>query len=409
MDPRRHRTFGPQGNLVVRGFAARMGTQGRGGHRTIAFVPGVHIVFLGAFGHGGQPLAGLQVGMADGFHCSVDGHLVGLGHGIGQAGRSGDGEGRPVVGIGDGAVIQAGVDTLLIRSGIQVHIIHAFQPASAEGDLVGPAQGIGHAGRRSPHGPALGVGHSLEGSPGLIMGSQGDVLIGLARGQGGIGGADAVVVGHRVRALGYGHRDDAGTLQLVQVGHGAAGTSLCRQGASFTGGSQGGLVQVHLGSISQIAGHGVGIDGGPAVAVALQVHSMVHFVGRRVCLAAAGGHAARHIGLGLVVYRGIHFRTAAVQDSSRQGVGRHIQVIAVGGAGRQGRSLPAAADAGPGIRGQVRIGSGRHRADIDVATAAAVRLAFQIAVPAATQGHAAQAAGRPDRSRWCRWRSNRQW
>ena len=381
-------------DLVLRLLTARLLTQGRRGEGARATGARVDIVLAGALSNRGKPFAGFQVRVADGTDRAVKVDLVGLRHFVVDLGIGRKRDGRLIVGIGDNIVVEDGTKPCRISAGIQVHIIHAFQPAAAESDLVGADQIVFGLTRSSPHGPALGIGYGLEGSCGLIIGSQGDVLVGLARGQGGIGGTDAVVVVHRVRALGHGHRDDAGTLQLVQVGHGAAGTGLCRQGASFTGGSQGGLVQVHLGGIPQIASHGVGIDGGPAIAVALQFHSMVHFVGRRVCLAASGGHAARHIGLGLVAYRGIHFRTAAVQDSSRQGIGRHIQGIAVGGAGRQGRSLPVAADTGPGIRGQVRIGSGRHRADIDVAPSAAVCLALQIAVPAAAQGHIPQAAGR---------------
>ena len=202
MDAGRHRTSIAQGHVVVRGFTAGMAAQGRRGGGACTRIARVVVVFPGAFGDCGQPLSGFQIGMADRADVAVDEYLVGLGHGVFQAGTAHQRQSGLVISISQGGVIEHGPQTVLVGAGVEIDVVHAFHQAAGEADGVGPVEIIDGFRRSGPYNPALGVGHGLEGTIGGIRGGQGNVLVRFARLQGSVGGAYAVGVGHVILAVG---------------------------------------------------------------------------------------------------------------------------------------------------------------------------------------------------------------
>ena len=116
---------------------------------------------------------------------------------------------------------------------------------------------------------------------------------------------------------------------MVEVIHLARGNCLGCDGALLPRAFQRRMIQVDFGRVAQVIRHDVGIDRDTAVAAALEVDIVVHRIGCRVVLAAACFHAAGHIGLRLVVDRGIELGAAGADDGCRQGVSRHIHIVAV--------------------------------------------------------------------------------
>ena len=119
---------------------------------------------------------------------------------------------------------------------------------------------------------------------------------------------------------------------------------------------------------------------------------MVHGIDGRVVLGPCGSNGAGHVGFGRMADLGGHFRAAGADDSSGQGVGCGIYVIAVGSRGRQGTGLPGAVHVGLGIGGKGRIRFGCCWADFHQPAAGTAGIISQVAIAAAAESDAAQAA-----------------
>ena len=119
---------------------------------------------------------------------------------------------------------------------------------------------------------------------------------------------------------------------------------------------------------------------------------MVHRVGRRVALSAARYHAASHIGLRLVVDRGIELGAASADDGGGQGVCRHIHIVAVGRNSLHGACLPAAGNGRSGISRKRTLGLGRPWADGHQTAARAVGTAGEVPEAAAADADSPERA-----------------
>ena len=184
MDACRNGTACAHLDSVLRSFIGSVFSQCRRGDGPLAARARVDIVLASTLGNGRQAFAGLEVRVADGADHAVDIDLVGLAHGVLHARIDAQGQGSLVVGVGNGVVVEYGPQAFGVGTGIEVHVIGAFQHAAADVDGIGPSETIVRRTGSRAGKPSLGVGHGLEGSGGVIAGRQRDILIGLVRRQG---------------------------------------------------------------------------------------------------------------------------------------------------------------------------------------------------------------------------------